>query len=565
MRIYRSLSFVLFVSCVVYAPLWGAQIPSLIPNGTPAAQQPTSPKDPLNRETPRSTIIGFIKAAGEERYATAVQYFQPSAGRRHPTLEEEEELAAQLFEILSRRFTSLDSISNDPAGRLDDGLPPDQEKISSGIGIGEEFLIYLVRLEDDQGRKLWYISRKTLEQVPEAYESSQFPVLEKRIPNFLITHRLLSMPLWQWLALILFIPVAWLIARVITFFGHLALRKWRTTRGGILPPPAPFFHFDPITLAVTILVHYWFVIYIGTSILYRLYYFPIIRILLGIAVYWILTTITRLLSQRIGVTLGKRGMYAERSIVSLIRRFVEVVIFLFIALGVLKGLGVDITTALAGVGIGGLALGLGAQKTFENVFGGVSILFDKVVVIGDVCKINNQTGVIEDIGLRSTRLRTAERTVLSIPNGIMATSTIENLRFRDKFLCQQVIRLRYDLSPDHVRYVLEQIREILRRNPKIEENSARARFLRFADYALEVELFAYILEPDFVTYLAEQEALLLEIMDTLEKAGAVVALPSQTTMVSKDSWVDPEKVKVVQAAIERARDPGVSGPQGKLS
>jgi MscS family membrane protein len=220
---------------------------------------------------------------------------------------------------------------------------------------------------------------------------------------------------------------------------------------------------------------------------------------------------------------------------------------------VLKSIGVDITTALAGVGIGGLALGLGAQKTFENVFGGVSILFDKVVVIGDVCKINNQIGTIEDIGLRSTRLRTSERTVLSIPNGIMATSTIENLRFRDKFLCQQIIRLRYDLSPDHVRYVLGEIREILRRNPKVEETTARARFLRFADYALEIEIFAYILGPDFGSYLAEQEALLLEIMDALEKAGAVVALPSQTTMVTKDAWVDAEKAKAVQAAMDKAR------------
>jgi MscS family membrane protein len=248
--------------------------------------------------------------------------------------------------------------------------------------------------------------------------------------------------------------------------------------------------------------------------------------------------------------------------VSLVRRFVEVIIFLFVTLTVLKSIGVDITTALAGVGIGGLALGLGAQKTFENVFGGVSILFDKVVVIGDVCKINNQTGTIEDIGLRSTRLRTPERTVLSIPNGVMATSTIENLRFRDKFLCQQTIRLRYDLSPDHLRYVLGELRGILARNPKVEEPSARARFLRFSEYALEVEIFAYILESDYNQYLAVQEELLLEMMDALEQAGAVIALPSQATIVTKDSWIYPEKAKAVKAAIEKSREPDGSGPSG---
>ena len=93
----------------------------------------------------------------------------------------------------------------------------------------------------------------------------------------------------------------------------------------------------------------------------------------------------------------------------------------------------------------------------------------------------------------------------------------------------------------------------------MEESSARVRFVRFADYALEVEIFAYILEPEYAAYLAVQEALLLQVMDALEKAGAVVALPSQTTLVTKDAWIDPEKAKAVQAAINKARDPGVLG------
>jgi MscS family membrane protein len=205
---------------------------------------------------------------------------------------------------------------------------------------------------------------------------------------------------------------------------------------------------------------------------------------------------------------------------------------------------------------------LGAQKTFENVFGGVSILFDKVIVVGDVCKINNQVGTVEDIGLRSTRLRTGERTVLSIPNGVLATSTIENLRFRDKFLCQQLIRLRYDLAPDHVHYVLEEIRELLRQNPKVEDASARVRFIRFTESALEVELYCYILESDYGDYLATQEALFLNIMDLLEKAGAVLAYSGQTEVVSRDAWVDPEKAKAAKSAMERVRNPGAPGPNG---
>ena len=554
-----------FIYCLLVARLVNAQVPGILSPAASAPAQASPPPDPLKRETPKGSLLGFIKAAGEERYNVAIRYFQPSTARHRPSTADEENLASQLFTILSLKFSgSLDSLSNDPLGHLDDGLPADQEQIGGVRGLSEDFPILLVRAEDEQGRKLWYISRKTLDRVPEVFESLQFPALEKNIPRTLIINRFMAMPLWQWLAVLLFAPVALFLARLVTFFVQTLVRFRAKQRGLTLGPRQPFLRPDPITLCLAIFIHYRFVSYIGTSILYRLYYRRIILILVAAAFYWVVTTVTRAISRRVGASLGHRGLYAERSIVSLVRRFVEVVVFLFVGLTLLKTLGVDVSTALAGVGIGGLALGLGAQKTFENMFGGVSILFDKVIVVGDVCRINNQVGIVEDIGLRSTRLRTPERTVLSIPNGILASSTIENLRFRDKFLCQQVIRLRYDLSPDHVRYVLREIRELLRENPKVEDSSARVRFLRFAEYALEIEIFAYILEPEFSAYLATQEAILLQVMDELEKAGAVLALPTQTTLVTKDSWVDPEKSKAATAAIEKIRDPGVPGPGSPL-
>ena len=320
----------------------------------------------------------------------------------------------------------------------------------------------------------------------------------------------------------------------------------------------------PIALAFAVLLHYSFISYIGTSLLYRLYYRRVIWIFLAIAFCWILARITRALSERMAESFTSRGMLAERSIVSLLRRFVEVLIFLFVGLIVLHGLGFDVSTALAGVGIGGLALGLGAQKTFENLFGGVSVLFDKVIQVGDPCKINNQTGTVEDIGLRSTRLRTTERTLLTIPNGTMATATIENLRFRDKFLCQQTIKMRYDLSPDHLRFILQQIRQIFLDDPKVDDSTARVQFVRFGDFALEMEIFLYILEPEYTAYLKSQEALFLKIMDTLEKYGVVVALPTQTSIVTQDSWINPTKAKAIQAAIDKVREPGVPGAQRPL-
>jgi MscS family membrane protein len=564
MSVRRSL--LLFVSLLSFTAAALPQVPGLaVPQSAPAATAASAvPPDPLGRETPRGTLLGFIKAAQEEKYALAIEYFQPTPSRRRHSEQDDEELAAQLLTIFNQKFSgALELTSRDPLGRLDDGLPPDQERISGALGLTDKFPILLVRLEDLQGRKLWYFSRATLDHVSEMYDSLSFPEIEKKIPATLVSHRLLFMPVWQWIAIVVFLPVALVGGRLITMVIAFALNRMRKARGK--PPLAPqkIYHLDPVTLTIAIVAHYIFVGYIGTSLLYRLYYHHIVWIFLAFDFYWILTRVTQAVSSRIGTSLTKRGMLAERSIVSLIRRFIEVSIFLLVSLLVLKNLGVDVSTALAGVGIGGLALGLGAQKTFENLFGGVSVLFDKVIQIGDICKINNQTGVVEDIGLRSTRLRTGERTLLSIPNGIMASAVLENLRFRDKFLCQQTIRLRYDLSPDHLRYVLGQMRNLLIEDPKVEDSSGRVRFLRFAEYALEVEIYCYVLEQEYNQYLATQEQLLLKIMDAIEKAGAVVALPTQTTLVTQDSWIDPQKAKAAQAAVEKARDPGVPGLPAK--
>ena len=563
----RSVSLLFVFVGVLLSPAWTlAQIPGLTSStsaAAPAAQN-GPPPDPLGRETPRGSVLGFIKAAQDEKYALALEYFQPTRSRKRFSESDEEELASQLLTILNQKFAGpLDFLSRDPQGRLDDGLPPDQERLSAGVGT-DSFPILLVRKEDGEGRKLWYFSRETLDKVPAAYDALSFPEMEKHIPDYLVEHRLLAMPYWQWLAILLFMPVALAGGRLITLILEFALRYSRKVRHLETGPMDPIRRIGPLTFIIALLLHYTWVAYIGTSLLYRLYYRRIIWVCIAVGFYWMLTRITRSLAERLGASLSSRGLYAERSIVSLMRRFVEVTIFVFVLLLVLRSLGFDVSTALAGLGIGTLALGLGAQKTFENMFGGISVLFDKVIQVGDVVKVNAQTGVVEDIGLRSTRLRTPERTVLSVPNGIMATAVLENLRFRDKSLCQQVIRLRYELSPDHVRYVLERIRQLLRENPKVEESSARARFIRFSENSLDVEIFCYILERDYNEFLEAQEALLLSIMDELEKAGAVLALPSQTTYVTQDSWVDPEKARAAKKAMEKIRDPGVPGSSSPL-
>lgn len=564
--VWKILSGVVSSACLLLVLVTCGAIPTSAQEAShPAAQtSPTTtppPDDPLGlgRETPRGTVIGFVRAAQAENYDIAVQYFDI---RRRSSPEPEQELAEQLLAILNARFAgSLDSITNDPMGRQEGGPPREQVVVGGTRGLSESFPLYLVHEEVPRGEKVWLISRQTLDQVPEVYDSLRFPQLEKRLPRFLVKVRPLGMPLWQWLSILLFAPVALFLGWLVALLLRLALRKIQR-RLGQTPPPEPLRRFGPSAVLGAVIIHYYFVYLIGASILYREYYRDFLLILLAFALYWAITRLTYWISLRMWNRLTTRGRYAERSLVSLARRVLDVAIFFATALLIFRDvLNWNVTAALAGLGIGGLALGLGAQKTFENMMGGISILTDRALLVGDACKIGDQRGIVEDIGLRSTKLRTEERTLVSIPNGTVATSTLENFRLRDKILFRQTVRLRYDLSPDHVRYVVEQLRQVLGHHTKVEEASARVRLLRLGENAIEVELYAYIAVREYRQFLAVQEELILQAMDVLESSGAAVALPTQTTMVTRDAWVDPIKAAAAQKAMEKARDPGVPGKQ----
>ena len=457
--------------------------------------------------------------------------------------------------------SALDSISRDAEVRGDDGRPQNEIKIGGTRTLSESFPLTLVRVDETHGAKVWLISQRTLQQVPEAYESLRFPRLASKLPAFLVKTRPLGMPLWQWLAIVLLAPVALALGWAIAFAGRRGWQFVRRLRRLPPPPPAPRRKIGPGALLISVVLHYTFVYYIGTSLLYRQYYLWLVLLVFAVGAYWAVTRITYWIFRDVSHRLTERGRLAERSLVELSHRVLNVILFLILGLAYLKALSIDVTPALAGLGIGGLAIGLGAQKTFENLLGGISILTDKAIVVGDSCKIADQTGVVEDIGLRSTKIRTENRTVVSIPNGTVATATLENFRFRDKILCKQLLRLRYDLSPDHTRYTLEQIREVLAQHPKVEDATARVRLLKFGDNGLEVEIYAYILERDYGIFLATQEDLMLQVMESLEKTGAAIALPTQTTTVAQDGWVNPEKAAAARRAMDKTRDPGVPGPQ----
>jgi len=218
--------------------------------------------------------------------------------------------------------------------------------------------------------------------------------------------------------------------------------------------------------------------------------------------------------------------------------------------------GINLTAVVAGLGIGGIAVAFAAQKTIENFLGGLFLVWDKPIRLGDYCKAGEHAGTVEHIGLRSTQIRTLARTVVSIPNGQLSSISVENFAMRDRFLFKHTLNLRYETTAEQLRFVLAQIRELLYQHPRVDSATARVRFIGFGQSSLDLEIFAYVLETVPETFLAVQEDLLLQIMNLVESSGSGFAFPSQTLYMAKDGGLDAEKGRAAAETVRSWRDQG---------
>jgi MscS family membrane protein len=175
--------------------------------------------------------------------------------------------------------------------------------------------------------------------------------------------------------------------------------------------------------------------------------------------------------------------------------------------------------------VGGLAVALAAQKTIENFFGGVSVLTDRPVLVGDFCQFGGQVGTVEDIGLRSTRIRTLDRTLVTIPNSQFSTMTLENYSRRDQMWFHPTLHLSRETPADKVELFMEKIIEVLKNDPLISIGGVPLRFSKIDDQALNIDIFAYVLTDNFDKFLAAQTKLLLEFLRVSEQTGISFAIP----------------------------------------
>ena len=216
------------------------------------------------------------------------------------------------------------------------------------------------------------------------------------------------------------------------------------------------------------------------------------------------------------------------------QKIAQVVLFGLGVVALLSELGFQVTSVLAGLGIGGLAFAFGAQKTVEHLFGSIAIGIDQPFRVGDFVAIEGVTGTVEAIGGRSTRVRTLDRTVVTFPNGKLAEARSESISARDRIRLHANLGLSYSTSAEQLRRVLAELEAALRAHPKIWPDTVLVRLTDFKDSALNVEVMAWFQTTDWNEFTAIRQALLLRFMEIVEQAGTSFPFPTRTVHLVRE-------------------------------
>jgi MscS family membrane protein len=490
----------------------------------------SKPADPLGRDTPRGAVAGFLSAMSDNDTEKAAHYLDIKNLSPSRRAVDGPVLAEGLQTLLDKggRINPPAMLSGEEAGKQGDDLPDDIDKIGTVHSGDKDVDVLLQRVSGDKDSQVWLFSTQTVSQIKTLQKDLEEPLIDRVLPGFLIENKWYGAPVGHWLSVIAIFILSYGATWIAMHAVAGLLRRWLfkdKTRKNVIDA-----FIVPLSLYLAVWVFSLSCLYAGISILLRQYFGQLNIIIAWVSLALLLWRLIDVFTELMQKRLIRNGRFRGfSSIISFVRRIVKFFFVVLVLIIILDNLGVDVTAGLAALGIGGIALALGAQKTLENFIGSVAIVIDHPIHIGDFCKIGDNTiGTIEDIGMRSTRVRTNDRTVITIPNGVLSTQQIENFARRDKILITNKLRIRYDARPDQIQDLVRRINDIFAATPKIIQDPLAARFTGFIPEAMIIELFVYVSTPDFNEFLRVQQDVMLKIMDAVEASGCSFALPIQT-------------------------------------
>ncbi len=557
--LFSILLLLLLLLVALAAPAHAQTAPTPAGSGAAAPAAPAKPeKDPFGRETPQGMVSGLMNALAAADYARAVQFFQTDnvPGVRSWSELAGAELARRFQAVLDRAgtVTTAAELSTDPNGDVKDGLAEDVERFGV-VKTPTGNVPLLAKRVERNGKSLWLVSENTLRDIPNLFQtvangSSATPFIDLLPEGPVIG----GAPVSHWLALLLAAVLSFAIAWLLTALRGPIERMIR--RGGPETKLSRFIEASagPLRILLALVIFGIVMQALGVTIVARYRAVFTVQLIGWLAVVWLMWRWADAAGEVILGQMSRRGQITAYSAVSFLNRAFKALLIVVLVASLLGAFGVNVTAGLAALGVGGLAIALGAQKLFENLIGSLTLIADRPMRIGDFGKFGDTLGTVEEIGIRSTRIRTLDRTVLTVPNGQLSAQAIENYSQRDRYWFHPILNLRYETSPDQMRHVLQALRAMLAEHSKVDTATARVRLIGLGAHSLDIEIFAYVIAWDYAGFLEIQEDLLLRCMDIVAASGTGFAFPSQTLYLGRDSGLDEERTEEAEQAIRRQRE-----------
>lgn len=386
--------------------------------------------------------------------------------------------------------------------------------------------IYLEKIDDS-----WQISQHSLERVHDIY-SDTFSVYVKNILEQLpvqFFEMWVGIQLWQYLLFFIILLLSWLVGRIVDkliysqLFKYIAKFNIKFDPNILLPLRKPIVW---LTIAIFFLAS---IPDLQLPIRLNQALYLISRLILSFSSVLLCSRIIDLLSDifmhKASTTVSK----LDDQLVPLVRRAGKTLVWILGCVFILQNMGIEVTALVAFGSVGGVAIALASKDTVENLFGSVVVFIDQPFQIGDFVNIDGSIeGVIEEVGFRSTRIRTVDKTLISIPNGTIAHATINNYAKRTERRLNCVIGLRYDTQPEKIEEYIQKLKEYITSNTKVRTDSVHVHFSALNSYSLDINIILFVASPDWIELTEFKHEAFLQFLRIAKEVGVGFAFPTTT-------------------------------------
>jgi MscS family membrane protein len=488
----------------------------------PVPAEPVVVADEYNRGTPLGSAGGFLAATDANDFETASEFLDLRNLRGAATQFTGAQLARRLDVIIERAlWVDVADLVADPDGRKDDGLPAYRDSIGVVLDGSKEVQLLMQKVPRGDGEFIWKISNSTVSQIPALYDTYGYSEIVDRLRLRLPVVSFLGIELFKWVAA---------ISASVAVFGVvllIAVAARRITGNPNKSSHRHFFRFltRPVAIGAVVLTMNAVITSLGfgntADTINRLSPLsPLITV-------WVFFAGIDLFREIYSDVLLDKGRPGVQVLLAPISNALKLLVLVGGVLFYLDRLGVNITTLLAGLGVGGVAVALALQKPMEDMFGAITLYTQQPVRVGDFCKIGDTVGTIEEIGLRTTSFRTLANTLIAVPNSRLASEAIDNISRRQKILYRATLRIHHDSTAAQVRELMDDILAALDSDERVLEGH-RVRFVSIAETSLEIEVFTYFDTSDWAEYLELAEGLNFRILGLIENSGTKLAFPFRT-------------------------------------